>query len=73
MINYTQDTINYETQSGIIRLLKETPMSAVELLNRLNLQYGKHKIRETTISARCNTLIGYGLVVKEETGKYKLV
>ena len=72
-MEYRHETIEYERDSGILRLLKKENLDENEMLVRLNRQYGrKNEITVLTVRVRLARLLEYGMVQQVGT-KYKII
>jgi len=72
-MEYRHETIEYERDFGILRLLKKENLDENEMLVRLNRQYGrKNRITVLTLRVRLERLLEYGMVQQVGT-KYKII
>ena len=72
-MDYRHETIEYERDSGILRLLEKENLDENEMLVRLNRQYGrKNGITVLTLRVRLERLLEYGMVQQVGT-KYKII
>ena len=72
-MDYRHETIEYERDFGILRLLKKENLDENEMLVRLNRKYGrKNEITVLTVRVRLERLLEYGMVQQVET-KYKII
>ena len=72
-MDYRHETIEYERDFGILRLLEKENLDENEMLVRLNRQYGrKNEITVLTVHVRLKRLLEYGMVQQVET-KYKII
>jgi len=72
-MDYRHETIEYERDFGILRLLEKENLDENEMLVRLNRQYGrKNEIIVLTVRVRLERLLEYGMVQQVGT-KYKII
>ena len=72
-MEYRHETIEYERDFGILRLLEKENLEENEMLVRLNRKYGrKNKITILTVRVRLERLREYGMVQQVGT-KYKII
>ena len=72
-MEYRHETIEYERDFGILRLLEKENLDENELLERLNRQYGKkNEVRIGVVQARLARLLEYGIIRKDGI-KYQIV
>ena len=72
-MDYRHETIEYERDFGILRLLEKENLDENEMLVRLNRKYGrKNEIIVLTVRVRLKRLMDYGMVQQVGT-KYKII
>jgi len=72
-MDYRHETIEYERDFGILRLLEKENLDENEMLVRLNRKYGrKNEIIVLTVRVRLKRLLEYGMVQQVGT-KYKII